>query len=557
MSFLSDFFGRLTGLLTPTPPAPEPEPVTQSIAAIAAGNGNFDILVAALDVAGLTDTFANPGDFTVFAPTDEAFTILARDTFGIDTTGLSETDIAVALVNELGVPTLTNVLLYHVSAGSSTVEDIQSRGSVETLLGGASFGVEGDTLSDADPDVEDPELVAGLTDIQATNGVIHVIDRVLLPVDVAEVTPQPTIADIALGNDNFEALVGALVATGLVDLFTDPANDFTVFAPTDDAFRALAEELGIDTSGIADAELPTALVSALGADLVRDVLLYHVQAGGQSLAQLQEGRLVETALPGGQLVVEGDTLRDADPGRADPNFVDGLTDLEAVNGEVHVIDAVLLPLDIGEVTRVIDFGGFGDDIQIGGGANDILIGLSGDDIILAGAGNDFAHGNSGNDQIFGGDGNDIVRGGQGHDFLDGGRGNDFMQGGLGDDTMLGGDGNDILRGRWGDDLLNGGDGDDLIKAGRGEDTLVAGHGDDTLFGGRNADTFEFSTLSGENLITDFSDGDMLVFDSAEFADAQAVWDNTSIVNGIATITGTEGTITLNAHYLDESDFMFI
>ncbi len=557
MSFLSDFFGRLTGLLTPTPPAPEPEPVTQSIAAIAAGNGNFDILVAALDVAGLTDTFANPGDFTVFAPTDEAFTILARDTFGIDTTGLSETDIAVALVNELGVPTLTNVLLYHVSAGSSTVEDIQSQGSVETLLGGASFGVEGDTLSDADPDVEDPELVAGLTDIQATNGVIHVIDRVLLPVDVAEVTPQPTIADIALGNDNFEALVGALVATGLVDLFTDPANDFTVFAPTDDAFRALAEELGIDTSGIADAELPTALVSALGADLVRDVLLYHVQAGGQSLAQLQEGRLVETALPGGQLVVEGDTLRDTDPGRADPNFVDGLTDLEAVNGEVHVIDAVLLPLDIGEVTRVIDFGGFGDDVQIGGAANDILIGLSGDDIILSGAGNDFAHGNSGNDQIFGGDGNDIVRGGQGHDFLDGGRGNDFMQGGLGDDTMLGGDGNDILRGRWGDDLLNGGDGDDLIKAGRGEDTLVAGHGDDTLFGGRNADTFEFSTLSGDNLITDFSDGDLLVFDSAEFADAQAVWDNTSIVNGIATITGTEGTITLNAHYLDESDFMFV
>lgn len=557
MSFLSDFFGRLLGILTPTPPAPEPEPAPQSIAAIAAGNGNFDILVAALDVAGLTDTFVNPGDFTVFAPTDEAFTILARDTLGIDTEGLSETDIAVALVDTLGVPTLTDVLLYHVSNGSSTVEEIQSQGSVETLLGGTSFGVDGNTLSDADPEVEDPELVAGLTDIEATNGVIHVIDRVLLPIDVAEVTPQPTIADIALGNDNFEALVGALVATGLVDLFTDPTNDFTVFAPTDDAFRALAEEVGIDTTGIADADLPAALVSALGADLVRDVLLYHVQAGGQSIAELQEGRLVETALEGGRFVVDGDTLRDADPGREDPNFVEGLTDLEAVNGEVHVIDAVLLPLDIAEVTRVVDLGTSGDDVQAGGGANDVLIGLTGDDIILAGAGNDFAHGNIGNDQIFGGSGNDILRGGQGQDLLDGGLGNDFLQGGRGDDWMIGGEGNDTLRGRWGDDLLEGGDGDDRLMAGRGEDTLVAGHGDDMLFGGRNADTFEFTTLSGDNVITDFSDGDMLVFDIAEFADAQAVWDNTSIANGVATITGTEGTISLSAHYLDESDFVFV
>lgn len=537
MSFLSRLRDWLEGLGNPTPEPPAPAP-TETIAGIAAGNGNFDILVAALDAAGLVDTFANPGDFTVFAPTDEAFTVLARDTFGLNVDGLSETEIAVELVNTLGIDTLTNVLFYHVQAGSTSLSDLQVAGSVSTLLGGASFGVDGDTLNDADPDVEDPEFVDGLTDIQATNGVIHVIDRVLLPIDVAEALAQPTIADIATSNPAFEALTGALVATGLVGLFTDPNNDFTVFAPTDDAFRALAEELGIDTTGVADADLPGALVDALGIDLVRDVLLYHVQAGGKSLADLQEDKLVETALDGGRFAIDGTTLKDADPQRDDPNFVDGLTDIEASNGEIHVIDSVLLPIDIGSVKNQYIKGGFGEDVQVSGGGNDKLLGKSGDDIQIAGAGND---------KLFGQFGDDLMFGGSGHDRL---------YGGWGDDRMEGDAGNDRLFGSRGADLLVGGDGNDVLKGGRGNDTLEAGAGDDRLFGGRGSDTFDFTELSGNNTIRDFRSHDTIVLDGVEFTSFADVEAATIYEHGVATISGENGSITVYGNHLDESDFLF-
>ncbi|TCL09248.1 putative surface protein with fasciclin (FAS1) repeats [Shimia isoporae] len=547
---------------------------TQSIATIAATNGNFDILVAALGAAGLVDTFANPGDFTVFAPTDEAFTRLAEDTFGIDTTGMTETDIAVALVNTLGVPTLTNVLFYHVQAGSSSLADIQAAGSVDTLLTDASFGVDGDTLNDADPEVEDPEFVEGLTDIAASNGVIHVIDRVLLPIDVAEVTPQPTIADVATSNPAFEALTGALVATGLVGLFTDRSNDFTVFAPTDDAFRSLAEELGIDTTGVADADLPGALVGALGIDLVRDVLLYHVQAGGKSLEDIQADRLVETALDGGRFAVEGNALRDGDPSRDDPNFVEGLTDIETANGEIHVIDKVLLPIDVGTVKKVVDIGSFGADVQMGGGANDNLFGLFGDDIQIGGAGNDLLMGNwgkdamfggSGDDRMFGGAGNDMMAGDTGNDRMNGNRGSDDMNGGDGNDLMFGGrgndavmgdDGNDKIFGNWGADYLSGGEGNDTLGGGRGNDTLDGGEGDDLLIGGNGSDYFDFTELSGNDTVRDFGGGDKIVLDAAEFANFHEVEAATSTSGRGATITGDNGSITIYGHY-DESDFMFI
>jgi uncharacterized surface protein with fasciclin (FAS1) repeats len=553
---------------------PVTPPPADSIATIAATNGNFDILVAALDAAGLVDTFANPGDFTVFAPTDEAFTILASDTFGVDTTGLSETEIAVELVNLLGVDTLTNVLFYHVQAGSSSLSDVQEAGSVDTLLSGVSFGVDGDTLNDADPDVEDPEFVDGLTDIQASNGVIHVIDRVLLPIDVAEVTSQPTIADIATSNPAFEALTGALVATGLVDLFTDPTNDFTVFAPTDDAFRALAEELGLDTSGVADTDLPSALVDALGIDLVRDVLLYHVQAGGESLADLQSGRLVETALEGGRFAIEGNALRDGDPTRDDPNFVEGLTDIEAVNGEIHVIDKVLLPLDVGVVLSKLETGSFGDDVQIGGAANDLLFGLFGDDIQITGDGNDRAYGQSGDDLIFGGGGNDVLRGGLGDDRLEGDAGNDRLYGGWNNDLLVGGDGNDVLKGgrghdtlegsegsdrlygKRGNDLLEGGDDDDILVGGRGHDTLDGGEGNDYLKGGSGKDQFVFTELSGDDVIHDFRSNDTIVMDGVEFASFADVQANTTYDNGAAVITGAQGSITIYGDHYTQDDFLF-
>ncbi|MEM9169816.1 MAG: fasciclin domain-containing protein, partial [Pseudomonadota bacterium] len=457
-----------------------------TIAEIATGNDNFDILVAALDAAGLVMPFTQPGSFTVFAPTDAAFRELASTTLGLDVDHLSDAEVAGLLVETLTLPTLTNVLLYHVAAGAQTQSDFAEDGTIETLFG-ETFQVAGDVLIDKDVEVENPEFVPGLTDLQASNGIVQVIDRVLLPLDVAEAGTTPTIADIAGGSDAFEALTAALIATGLDAVVADRDADFTVFAPTDDAFRQLAIELGLDVSGLADADLAGALVDVLGADLVTNVLLYHVAPDARTVAELQGDRAIDVALPGARVLIDGDAIVDAEPGAADPNFITGLTDIEAANGRIQAIDRVLLPLDLDPVEPVNAAGGRGADVLQGGAADDHLAGGRGADVIAGGEGDDAISGGGGRDILFGDGGDDHIAGGSGRDSLFGGAGDDTLAGGSGRDEIDGGAGNDYLTGGFGRDAIQGGDGHDNLHGGRGADTLDGGAGDDYIAGGGGRD----------------------------------------------------------------------
>ena len=413
--WLRDFFNTLLERLFPS--APEPAP-SQTIGTIAAGDENFDILEAALGATGLDTVFTSPGDYTVFAPTDAAFVDLASNTLGLDVAGKTETEIAVMLVETLGVETLSNVLKYHVRDGAATVNELQQEGTVSTLLPGATIDVNGVTLVDLDPDVENPDFITGLTDIGATNGIIQAIDRVLMPIDVDEAMLRPTIADVAGSNDSFEVLNAALVATGLDKVVDDRDASFTVFAPTDDAFRKLAADLNLDVSKIADADIAGALVGALGAELVTDVLLYHVKAGGVSLAELQDTRLIDTALNGAQIGIDGTEIIDADPQIANANFISSLTDIGTANGEIQAIDRVLVPLDLPEVKSQHVVGARSDDVLFGGGKNDFLFGRKGADIIVGGDGDDRAYGGRGKDLFVDGDGDDKYFGGLGADTFD-------------------------------------------------------------------------------------------------------------------------------------------
>lgn len=521
--WIRDFLTNLFETFFPSHPSPTPDPEpTLSIGEIAAANENFDILEAALSAAGLSQTFLDPGDYTVFAPTDAAFIELASNTLGLDVAGKSETEIATMLVDTLGVATLTDVLKYHVQASSSDVAELQSEGTVTTLLTGATFDVSGNLLIDLDPDVENPEFIAGLTDIAATNGTIQAIDRVLLPIDVAEAMLRPTIADVASANASFEVLSAALQATGLDAVVANRDADFTVFAPTDEAFRALADDLGIDVTSLADADIAGALVGALGADLVTDVLLYHVSVGSSSLAELQDERLIETALPGAQLGIDGTEIIDADPQIENANFISGLTDISTANGEIQAIDRVLIPLDLPEVEAQRLIGTRSDDILFGGGANDIL---------------------------FGGRGSDIMVGGAGHDK---------MFGSSGSDTLVGGTGNDRLMGSFGNDTLIGGAGDDKQIGGWGRDTLVDGEGNDVMSGGFGADSFDFSALEGDNVVRDFSSRDELIFSIEDFATAQDVLDATSSTHrGLVIETDDASVILRHVYHLEENDFVLV
>ncbi len=258
------------------------------------------------------------------------------------------------------------MLLYHVAEGGRRFFELRAEGEVTTLQGG-TVTVDGRHLVDADPDLEDPALIGELKNIEANNGVIQGIDRVLLPVDFEEAVPQPSIADLVVATSgasgfdhdggDFDLLREALIATDLLGAVADRDADLTVFAPTDAAFGELAVSLGftghIDDEAavfgfLADA---TGFVSAEEPGLLGDILLYHVAEVGRSLAQLQADEVIAT-LGGETVKVDGRELIDAEPDLVNPEVIAGRGNIEAANGVVQAIDGVLLPLDLGSDTLI-------------------------------------------------------------------------------------------------------------------------------------------------------------------------------------------------------------
>ena len=155
-----------------------------TIVSTVVGSDDFDILEAAV---GFTETAGALNNVTVFAPTDKAFTKLAED---LGATDLSEDGVIDFLVG-LGKPTVTAVLTYHVAAGELLSGDVVADGEVNALGGtfdvfvpGKAKAVRSIQLVDNDPDARNPKFVRGAIDIQVSNGVIHVIDRVLRPIDL-------------------------------------------------------------------------------------------------------------------------------------------------------------------------------------------------------------------------------------------------------------------------------------------------------------------------------------------------------------------------------------
>lgn len=280
---------------------------------IAAADDRFDTLEAAVKAANLADALAAPGNLTVFAPTDDAFAALPAEL------------INALLADPSGA--LTQILLYHVVPGSFGSSDVLATSSLETLKG-SELAV---SLRSGKPYVNDSQII--ITDIQAKNGIIHVIDAVLVPPvslpdtampEMSDKAGLPTIAEIAIADGRFDTLVAALSAAGLAETFLQPGN-YTVFAPTDDAFAAL----------------PAGTVEALLADpqgLLTTILLYHVVGDELSQNQLATDDYVPT-LEGRSLTVNRDGSNIIDISGAKLL----ITDIQASNGTIHVIDSVLLP----------------------------------------------------------------------------------------------------------------------------------------------------------------------------------------------------------------------
>ena len=277
------------------PPAP-------NIVEIASSVDDFSILVEAVVAADLVDALSQPGALTVFAPTNEAFVQLLTDL------GISKDELFADKA------LLTKVLTYHVLGNALFSPAILARSELTTLEG------EDITVDPNGPKVNDSNLLD--IDIAASNGVIHVIDQVLLPPSITD--PQQTIAEIAVGNEDFSILVEAVVETGLVGILSVNSTDLTVFAPTNAAFVALLEATGL-TKDELFANKP----------LLTTVLLYH---------------LLNEELFAGEVLLETELF----PMESEPIAVDAenvqlngidiiATDIDASNGVVHVIDGVLVP----------------------------------------------------------------------------------------------------------------------------------------------------------------------------------------------------------------------
>jgi uncharacterized surface protein with fasciclin (FAS1) repeats len=173
----------------------KPKPPSKTITEVVAASGgqfdrnpfDYDILLNAVLTANLQDTLATPGlDVTVWAPNDRAFIRTARDLGFTGSTEQGAWEFLVGALTGLGggdpIPVLTAILTYHVTPGASGVLSVLTTKEFPTLQGGTIVR-HGLTLQDKDPDIKDPNLTLPLQ-VRASNGIIHTIDRVLIPINI-------------------------------------------------------------------------------------------------------------------------------------------------------------------------------------------------------------------------------------------------------------------------------------------------------------------------------------------------------------------------------------
>lgn len=295
-----------------------------SIAEVAAYTPDaFSTLTAALVSTDLAQTLNGDGEFTVFAPTNAAFDAAAQ--LLLEDPMATGPDLLLALDKD----TLASVLLYHVVPGKLLSGDVLADDTFMTA-NGADIMRDGTTIVGGQGSMGG--LVLDLIDIEASNGVVHVIDGVLLP----PMGPEPvSIYETAAGNPAFSTLVMAIDKAGLKWLLSYERFNFTVFAPVNAAFDATAKAALNDDSATGED-----LVNALDRWTLRKVLLNHVIWGELFSDDVLARDTYRTFSRGNQLTREGTTLKSAN---GEGSLVLDLIDIDATNGVVHVIDGVLLP----------------------------------------------------------------------------------------------------------------------------------------------------------------------------------------------------------------------
>ena len=283
----------------------------QNLLQVALGAPHLTVLAEAVKAAGLAETLNGGTQLTIFAPSDEAFVAL------LGQLGMSKE----ALLSNKEL--LTSVLLNHVVAGSLQSGDVVAAGSLTTLGGGALVPA----VKNGGAYIGDARIV--YVNAEASNGVIHIIDHVLLPnsggAAPSVAAPIANLLQLALGAPHLKVLAEAVKAAGLAETLNG-GPELTIFAPSDEAFVALLGQLNMSREALFSNK-----------ELLTGVLLNHVVAGSVRAGDvLAAGSL--TTLGGGALVP---AVRNGGAYIGDARIV--YVNAEASNGVIHIIDQVLLP----------------------------------------------------------------------------------------------------------------------------------------------------------------------------------------------------------------------
>jgi len=275
------------------------KPTLPNIVQLAESVPDLSILVQAVVAAGLADTLST-AELTVFAPTNEAFEALGP--------------VLAQLLLPQNKAELVEILTYHVAAGQVLARQLRNGETIPTVEGSnvtAHITADGAFINGA-------QVIKA--DVLASNGVVHIINRVILP---APAPGNQTIVQIAQAVPDLSTLVTAVIAGDLVSVLSGP-GPFTVFAPTNEAFAKLGPLV------------PQLLKPANKAELVK-ILTYHVVSGRAFSTDIFNGEAVPTVQGENVIVTVG----------AQGIFINKSqvikADVDASNGVVHVIDTVLIP----------------------------------------------------------------------------------------------------------------------------------------------------------------------------------------------------------------------
>ncbi|MFD0991815.1 fasciclin domain-containing protein [Tenacibaculum geojense] len=291
-----------------------PEVLPQDVVDLAIATPELSILVEAVQKAGLVDALTADGPFTVFAPTNAAFQALL------------DSNPDWSSLDDIPVETLQGVLLFHV-LGSKVMSTDLSDTYVTTLATGPndeplSLQVEVTGGVEFNGDAAPVDV-----DVEGTNGVVHIIDKVMLP---------PNIVTLALNNAGFTTLVAALTDSRLTTDFVSVLNGegpFTVFAPTNAAFQALLDS-NPDWNSLADIDIAT----------LDAVLKYHVVSGANVQADQLSAGVVSTL--GGDITIDltsGAQIITSSNQTVNILVGAATNDVQGTNGVIHAVDTVLLP----------------------------------------------------------------------------------------------------------------------------------------------------------------------------------------------------------------------